>query len=131
LWFAWTNVPVNYDFLPTLPSGVVVPSGWFTSIQHNGIPGDGYSLEMYNLGGSAIGPGQTGTFQFTSSDTPAQLAGDAFIPPNKVGTSFVYIGFPEADPGFQFVAQVPEPATLTLLTVVAVATIVRRRDSKL
>jgi hypothetical protein len=121
-WFAWTATPANYDFLPTSPTNVTVPAGWTSLITHNGFPGDGYGLEMYNVSGSPIGPGQLGLFQFTSPNTPAQLAGNAFFPPNKVTTSFVYIGAPLGDPGFKFNAQVvPEPALAGLLSIGACA----------
>jgi hypothetical protein len=117
-WFAWTSVPINYDFLPTSPSSVTAPAGWTTLITHSGFPGDGYGLEMYNLSGSAIGAGQTGLFHFTTNDTPAQIGGNAFIAPNKVGTSFVYIGLPQTDPGFKFNALVvPEPSCALVMGV--------------
>jgi hypothetical protein len=103
LWFAWTDVPINYDFLPSVPTVTSMPSGWVAPITHNaGFPGDGYGIEFYNLSGSAIAPGNSATFKFTSTDPPATLAGSAFIPPNKVTTSFVYVGFPQTDPGFKF-----------------------------
>jgi hypothetical protein len=118
LWFAWTDTPALYDFLPSPPTVMSKPSGWQSPITHNATPGDGYAIEFYNLSGSAIAPGGIATFSFTSPDSPATLGGDAFIPPNKVTTSFVYIGFPQTDPGFQFNATlVPEPSTLALAGV--------------
>ena len=114
-WFAWTDIPVDYDFLPSAPTVTGMPSGWIAPITHNGIPGDGYGIEFYNYLGSAIAPGASFAFKFTSPDSPATLAGNAFIPPNKITTSFVYTGFPQGDAGLLFnVAVVPEPAGLAL-----------------
>ena len=119
LWFAWTDQPLNYDFLPSSPTVTGMPSGWIAPIQHNaGIPGDGYSIEYYNLTGSAIAPGANATFSFTSPDPPATIAGPAFVPGNQVTTSFIYGGFPQSDAGFKFNASVvPEPSTLLLAGV--------------
>jgi hypothetical protein len=127
-WFAWTATPASYDFLPTTPSNISGPAGWLTPVSHNGFPGDGYGIEYYNYVGSAIHPGGAGTFHFTSNDTPAQIAGDAFFPGNKVSTSFVYVGFPLSDPGFKFNVTVPEPASLTCL--IFSAALLRRRGEK-
>ncbi len=136
LWFAWTDVPFDYDFLPSVPTVTSMPSGWVAPITHNaGFPGDGYGMEFYNLSGSPIAPGNSTTFEFTSPDSPATLAGNAFLPPNKVTTSFVYIGFPQTDPGYSFNGTVvtPEPSTL-LLTAIAgclgLLTWVRRRRAR-
>jgi hypothetical protein len=114
LWFAW-DAGTDYNFLPTSPTNIVAPSGWTAPISHL-FPGDGYGIEYYNLGGSAIAPGAHGLFQFTSTDSPATLAGNAYLPPFKVTSSFVYTGFPLGDAGFKFNASVavPEPAGLTL-----------------
>jgi hypothetical protein len=100
--FAWTDAPANYDFLPSSPTVTGMPSGWIAPVTHNGIPGDGYAIEYYNISGSPIAPGGSSTFAFTSPDSPMTINGDAFISPDKVATSFVYIGFPQADPGFNF-----------------------------
>ncbi len=120
-WFAWTDVPTNYDFLPSVPTVTGMPSHWTDLITHsNFLPGDGYAIEFYNSSGSgsAIAPGAGGVFTFTSDDTLAIIGGLAFIHPNKVSTSFVYIGFPQTDPGFEFnVSVVPEPSGLVLAGV--------------
>jgi hypothetical protein len=118
-WFAWTDVPINYDFLPSSPTVTTMPPGWIAPISHNfGFPGDGYGIEYYNYLGSAIAPGASATFGFTSPDPPATIAGNAFIPPNLVSTSFVYVGFPQGDPGFEFnVKAAPEPSSAALAGV--------------
>jgi hypothetical protein len=118
LWFAWTTYLgfYQYNYLPTSPTGAVAPTGWIAPVTHNG-PGDGYGIEFYNISGSPIAPGGSGQFQFTSNESPAVLAGNSYLPPDKVATSFVYVGFPQQDPGLKFtpaVSAVPEPATLAL-----------------
>lgn len=109
-WFAWTDSPANYDFLPSIPTNISGPSGWTSPITHNGFPGDGYGIEWYSIGGSLIAPGGTATFKFTSNDSPQTLAGNAFLSNFKVTHSVVYIGFPFGDPGYHFDAAVtPAP----------------------
>src|SRR5476651_1617316 len=49
-WFAWTDTPTFYDFLPSLPTAIGKPVGWFAPITNNGL-GDGYGIEYYNLSG--------------------------------------------------------------------------------
>jgi hypothetical protein len=108
LWFGW--IP-GYDFMNTSPTNISVPAGW---LAYSPGGAGAYSLEMYNYSGSAIAPGDTGTFSFTSTETPTQLKGDSLFG-NKVTTSFVYVGYPQYDPGYQFnVTVVPEPSTLLL-----------------
>ena len=114
-WFAWTppGMPTEYDFLPSLPSSISQPAGWLGP-PTPGFPG--YSIEYYNYTGSLIGPGQTGTFHFTSADSPTTLQGLTFGFPRT--TSFIYAGNPEVGSTAQvnpvFVT-VPEPATDALL----------------
>src|ERR1035437_9799570 len=90
-WFAWTPPFPEYDFLTSNPISTSQPTGWIGA-PSLGIPG--YSIECYNNTGSPIAPTQTGTFLFTSSDTPTQLQGTVFgfFP---VTESFVYEGAPE------------------------------------
>jgi hypothetical protein len=114
-WFAWTDI--GYDFLPTNPAGVSGPAGWVDPITHN-FPGDGYGIEFYNTSGSPIAPGGTGLFHFTSTNTPATIAGPSAFSPYAVTTSFVYGGSPLSDSGFTFAATVaPEPASATLACI--------------
>jgi len=127
LWFAWTNTPGDYNFLPTSPTNITAPDGWLSPVTHNAFGGDGYGIEWYNYLGSTIAPGGTGLFQFTSNDSPSVLAGNAYFPGFKVSHSFVYVGFPETDPGFQFNATVPEPATGVIATSGLLIALTRRR----
>jgi hypothetical protein len=111
-WFAWTppGQPFEYHFLPSAPLATIQPTGWVAPTQ-SGIPG--YSIEFYNNSGSAITPGQTATFGFTSSATPAQLMGTSIGFP--ITTSFIYTGFPEVGAAAQVSPVfVPEPTSFVL-----------------
>ena len=90
-WFAWTppGMPIEYDFLPSLPFSISQPAGWLGPASP-GFPGN--SIEYYNSTGSPLAPGQTGTFSFSSPDSPATLQGSTFGFPNT--TSFIYEGSP-------------------------------------
>jgi hypothetical protein len=127
-WFAWTDVPRSYDFLPTTPSNITAPAGWVFPVTHNTFPGDGYGIEWYNVGGSSIGPGGVGTFQFTSNDSPTALAGPAFFPGFQILNSVVYIGFPQGDPGYTFTASIPGPGGAATLALCGLSLMRRRRS---
>jgi hypothetical protein len=126
-WFAWTppGQPIEYDFLPSLPLSASQPANW-TGLISPGFPG--YSIEYYaNNAGSEILPGLTGTFHFTSSDSPADLQGLAFgIFP--ITESFIYAGAPEVgnaarvNPVF-----VPEPSSFVLAALGMIGLVVWRR----
>ncbi|MGA3044564.1 MAG: PEP-CTERM sorting domain-containing protein [Bryobacteraceae bacterium] len=101
-WFAW--VP-GEGFMTTAPTDIQAPSGW-TDMTTN----SGGAIQWLDSGVLGQGMSLSG-FEFDSTLTPSELAGDA--------TSFVYIGAPFGDPGFEFVAtpaqgSVPEPATILL-----------------
>jgi MYXO-CTERM domain-containing protein len=124
LWFAWDSLGPSYNFLTPAqaPTNIVVPTGWIGFVSGPAFAGDGRGLEMYNIGPAAdlIPAGGNATFSFTSTASPTDLLGNApFLPFDKVSTSFVYAGFPQApgDPGFKFnpsVSTVPEPASFVL-----------------
>ena len=124
-WFAWTppGAPIEYDFLPHAPSSANQPAGWVGLIS-GGFPGT--SIEYYNVSGSPISPGQTATFQFTTTDSPATLQGSVFGFP--MTTSFIYEGAPEVgsfsrvDPAF-----VPEPSCRGVIGLGGAALRTRRR----
>lgn len=104
LWFAW--IP-GANFLITNPVNIQSPSGWTPTITH-GSASDGYGIRWVAGSGAAVTPGTSRTgFGFDSSDTPAQLAGNApNAPTTPVTTSFFYIGAAFGDPGLRFVASV-------------------------
>jgi hypothetical protein len=111
-WFAWTppGQPTEYNLLPSIPSPTSEPSGWYgyyvSGVSVGNVPG--YSVEYYNGFGSPIAPGEMGTFEFMSSDSPSVLAGAAGGFP--ITTSVIYSGFPESGPAaFVSVTAVPEP----------------------
>ena len=66
-----------------------------------------------------LAAGSSLNFQFDSTDTPAEIAGDSvFFPGTPVGTSFVYQGGPFAGGSDQFVVQsVPEPSTTSAFAI--------------
>jgi hypothetical protein len=129
-WFAWTppGDPIEYDFLPSLPTPTGEPAGWVGPASP-GFPGN--SIEYYNLSGSAIAPGQTGTFSFTSPDSPTVLKGTQFGFP--ITTSFIYGGLPEVG-SFAQVSPVafvvPEPSSIALLAIGSAALLGRRRNPR-
>ncbi len=130
LWYAWIPTPF-YDFLHSDPSNVGAPTGWIFPVDNLG-PSDGYSIEYYATNsGADVQPGNTlSGFTFSTADSPAMLAGNStFYPSYPVGTSFVYAGFPESDPGYEFVVTtvVPEPASIGVLLLAASALGPRRQ----
>jgi hypothetical protein len=131
-WYAWLASPV-YDLLTSQPTVTSSPSGWIAPTPSFGPPYDGYSIEWYNSGGNAIAPGATQAFGFSSPDSPAVLSGGSPFYPSATQTSFIYQGLPQSDPGFSFTlpapttAPVPEPASLGVLALGAVALLARTR----
>jgi hypothetical protein len=126
-WFAWTPPadPIEYDFLPTTPSAAAGPAGWIAPTL-TAFPGT--SIEFYNITGSDILPGQSGTFTFTTTDTPTTLQGTSLGFP--ITTSFIYDGFPEASAAVQVnptIVATPEPASVGALGIVGLALLKRRR----
>ena len=131
-WFAWTppGNPIEYDLLPSTPSSPVQPNGWVGFISA-GFPGT--SIEFSNKTGSAIAPGSSGTFTFTTHDSPATLQGTSLGFP--ITESFIYAtaplnpgdlpsgGFAQVNPSF---VAAPEPASLTLLALASAALLFRR-----
>jgi hypothetical protein len=113
-WYAW--IP-GEDFLPSNPLSISAPAGWSGVPTHFGA-GDGYAIQ-FTTSTAPLAPGASLDFQFQSSDTPAQLAGNSpYYPTTPVGTSYVYAGAPFASLGQQFAVQsVPEPSTSALLII--------------
>jgi hypothetical protein len=126
-WFSW--VPGD-GFMTATPTGIVSPAGWTESVTSAG-----GAIQWIDTGALTPWSSQSG-FEFDSTLTPSQLEGPSVaIPADPVATSFVYIGAPFGDPGFQLVATpagtTPEPATilLTALGIGLVTLTARKRTS--
>jgi hypothetical protein len=106
-WFAWT--PGNF-FLQSTPTSISGNNGW---------TGTGDSGSIKFMGGTAITPGNTVTFNFDSTITPSQMNADVG-PPDSV----VYpgaINFSGSSPNETIgVQSVPEPSVTALLALGAV-----------
>jgi hypothetical protein len=111
-WFGW--VP-GEDFLATTPTSVTPPTGWTDSVTHGG-PSDGYAIQFVTSS-TPLTPGNSLSFLFASTDTPAALAGNSVdYPGTPVGTSFLYSGSPFVGTSDEFIAEVvPEPSSLALV----------------
>ncbi|HEY1921269.1 MAG TPA: hypothetical protein VGG44_00770 [Tepidisphaeraceae bacterium] len=135
-WFSWIAVP-DVDFMEVIPTNFVGPTNWSVSDTHNlGAP-DGYALEFTanapGRGGTdpRLAPGNTDQFSFDSTEPLSQLLGNSTIAPNDPETtSFVYLGPPFGDAGFQFTltpASVPEPVSASVIAFGGAALLMRRR----
>jgi hypothetical protein len=117
-WLAW--IPGN-GFLSAMPTGIVNPAGW------NSFVTDHFAILFIAVAPTApISPTDQVTFQFNSTETPAQLMGTFGGPAPGIGdavtTYFVYSGVPFSDDGFHGVATpatvaTPEPRTNTPLVL--------------
>jgi hypothetical protein len=112
-WYAWIAVP-DQDYLATRPISVTPPAGWTDTITHHASGSDGYGiLFTASSAASAVAPGSSLTFQFTSADPPSSVNGNSpFYPTTQVNTSVVYPQGPFSDAGHQFVvatASTPTP----------------------
>jgi hypothetical protein len=118
-WFGWQP---GGDYLSSSPISETSPSGWTANVTHFG-SSDGYGIQWVAGSGSSLAPGNSLTFGFVSTLTPAELAGFSPIDPTKHETaSYVYQGAPFASDGSPLVVSqaVPEPSSL-VLGLVAVA----------
>lgn len=104
-WFGW--VP-GEDFLPSVPSAISNPSGWGNTLTGSHNSSDGTAIEWV-ASSNAITPGNSlSGFDFTTTDSPAVLAGMSPSHPGEPATTaFVYSGGPFSDAGFQLVATPP------------------------
>jgi hypothetical protein len=126
-WFSW--VP-GEDFMDKAPLSVVSPAGWTDQVT-NGGPTDGFAIQWVAGPAGVLMPGNSLTFEFTSTETPAQLMGNSpFHASFPEGTAFVYSGAPFSDAGTQFTAAdasaVPEPSSLALTLAGGLVLVLRR-----
>lgn len=105
-WFAW--VPGDGFLNPPILS-VQSPTGWNDKITSSGTAIQWTTTSSLLASGSSLSG-----FGFSSNETPAELAlttipngGTSAVP---VTTSFVYIGAPFGDPGYEFAATPMAPA---------------------
>lgn len=126
-WFAW--VP-GQNYMGSAPISVASPAGW-TSLVTHGSSSDGWGIRWTaNSAASYIAPGTSlSGFVFTSSQTVPALSGNSpFYPTTPVGTSFLYIGAPFADPGLQILATIiPAPVSVCAFAGLALPLLRRRR----
>jgi MYXO-CTERM domain-containing protein len=135
-WYAW--VP-GAGYLPTMPTNIVAPANWVDTITNGPPPSDGFSIQFTESGTSfGIAPGSSLQFTFSSTSSPATLAGlSAIHPPTPIGTSTIFGGAPFSDAGQSFVvtsgvtSAVPEPSTLAfgLVSIASLAALRRRRKN--
>ncbi len=107
-WFSW--VP-GRDYMPSPPTNIGAPLYWSGLSTHGGAT-DGYGIQWttpYSIYYLPAGQSFSG-FSFDSAMTPAQLAA------SPVGVSYVYIGAPQGDPGYNFTVM-SAVATAPQLTV--------------
>lgn len=123
-WFAWFPA---YDLLPTAPTAIGSPAGW-TGVNAPDIFGVA-SAQWVNTTTPLQPNHSLSGFTFTTSDSPATLAGTSFFSV-PIMESYVYIGAPETDPGFALVpaaVAAPEPGSLMALVGAPLALLTRRR----
>lgn len=136
-WFSWIPVPFE-DFMEVIPTNITQPANWTVTDTHIPVnPPDGYALEFVAgappRGGVSpdLKAGNTDQFSFDSTETPTQLFGNSSLYPTENElTSFVYLGPPEGDAGFEFLVTpvtVPEPVSASVLAIGGVGLMMRRR----
>jgi len=110
-WYAWTDSGNNLTAAPSSPANTL---GWGNSIFFNG------SIQWQNSTGTALAPGDTGTFTFFSTSTPTEIT----TPPSGESVVYVHtIGFNQAMPGISSpvfsptLVTVPEPSQVALLSL--------------
>jgi len=109
-WYGWTT---SGDNLPSVPSSAGNLSGWANDISAK-------SIMWINSSGTALAPGQFGTFTFVSTSSPSAIT------TSPSGESVAYVGgidFTEGVAGDSTgvfspaLVVVPEPSTISLLSI--------------
>lgn len=125
-WFSW--IP-GVDYMQTLPTNITMPTGWTDSITGSNNTTDGNAVRYVAGSTSLLNQGSTDDFSFESTETLAQLQSNSPFGNNAIETTaVVYQGAPLVGTAFTFV--VPEPASMTLITLSGAAALLRRRRSK-
>lgn len=130
-WFAW--LPNGDNFLPSSPASTQAPAGWgasvITSYYYNYYYYYDYSIE-FTSSSAPLNPGQSLSFGFVSSDSPAIVEGNSSIYPGyQVDTSYLYNGV-GAGNGAVVLPQVPEPAALSLLLAASLGYLLLRENRR-
>jgi hypothetical protein len=107
-WYGWTTSGNN---LPSNPTGAGNTLGWASDLDRN-------SIQWVNSTGTALAPGQSGTFTFVSTATPSAIT----TPPSGESVAYVNgITFTENNPGDSTsvfsptLVVAPEPSSVSLL----------------
>lgn len=107
-WYGWTTSGNN---LPSNPTGAANSRGWANDL-------DGNSIMWINSSGSALAPGQSGTFTFVSTSSPSAItalsSGESVAYVNGIDFSQGVTGDSTSEFSPTLVAA-PEPSTLGLL----------------
>jgi hypothetical protein len=107
-WYGWIQFEND---LPSDPSSAANSLGWANNL-------DGNSIQWENSTGTALGAGQTATFTFVDSSTPAAITAGIS------GESVAYVGtidFSQSSPGDSTgiftptLVPAPEPSSLALM----------------
>ena len=116
-WYGWTTSGNN---LPSNPTGAGNTLGWASDLDRN-------SIQWVNSTGTALAPGQSGTFTFVSTATPSAITS------SPSGESVAYVNgitFTENNPGDSTsvfsptLVAAPEPSSVSLLMGGLIALIV-------
>jgi hypothetical protein len=127
-WYGWTYDGNN---LYSSPSSVGNSLGWDNTVSYDYYYYN-YSIEWDNSSGygTALAPGQSATFTFTSPDAP----GDITSSPSGESVAYIYgIDGSQGYPGYSTDAfsptlvNVPEPSTWALLAIGVVALMISTR----
>jgi len=121
-WFGW--IPA-YDLLPSAPTSISSPTGWTGT---NAPDVFGVASARWVNTTSPLQTGQTlSGFTFTTPDSNITTGTSSFFG-LPIDQSYVYIGAPEADPGFALTPTVvPEPVSFSLLAAPAMLLLARKR----
>jgi hypothetical protein len=111
-WFGWT---FSGDFLPSDPTAEAGPTGWTATVAPENSK---FSIQYVLSTGTAIAPGGSGIFTFTSADSPTVLTGTDSSPSGPTASSFVFNAGLFSSPSEQItITEAPEPSSLGLIAL--------------